>query len=195
MPTIDLQITPIETGRLVLSMPEPNAAERVFEYLERNWLRFGIQPSAREPGQALASLKVELADARISFRAGRSMRLYAFDKSNADGSPIGDVALSEIIRGPFQACFLGYRIDGSREGLGLASEAVMAIVEYAFSVLNIHRIMANYIPTNERSGRLLKRNGFVVEGYARDYLFLEGEWRDHILTSLNNPNWQRVKLK
>ena len=48
--------------------------------------------------------------------------------------------------------------------------------------------MANYIPHNERSGRLLRRLGFMVEGYARDYLFINGAWRDHILTALTNPN-------
>lgn len=47
--------------------------------------------------------------------------------------------------------------------------------------------MANYVPTNERSGRLLRRLGFTVEGYARDYLFIDGAWRDHVLTSLTNP--------
>jgi len=43
---------------------------------------------------------------------------------------------------------------------------------------------SSYLPTHERSGRLLRRLGFTVEGYARDYLLLDGEWRDHILTSL-----------
>jgi hypothetical protein len=46
----------------------------------------------------------------------------------------------------------------------------------------------NDIPTNERSGRLLRRLGFQVEGYARDYLYIHDGWRDHILTSLTNPN-------
>lgn len=49
--------------------------------------------------------------------------------------------------------------------------------------------MAAYLPDNERSGKLLKRLGFVVEGYARDYLMIDGQWQDHILTSLINHNW------
>jgi ribosomal-protein-alanine N-acetyltransferase len=48
--------------------------------------------------------------------------------------------------------------------------------------------MANYMPANERSGKLLKRLGFTVEGYARDYLFIAGAWQDHVLTSLANRN-------
>jgi ribosomal-protein-alanine N-acetyltransferase len=44
------------------------------------------------------------------------------------------------------------------------------------------------VPTNERSGRLLRRLGFVVEGYARDYLFIGGQFRDHVLTSLTHPD-------
>ena len=51
----------------------------------------------------------------------------------------------------------------------------------------MHRVMASYIPVNERSGRLLKKLGFIVEGYARDYIYINGSWRDHILTSLVNP--------
>jgi ribosomal-protein-alanine N-acetyltransferase len=50
--------------------------------------------------------------------------------------------------------------------------------------------MASYLPHNQRSGKLLKRLGFVVEGYARDYLLINGLWQDHILTSLTNPNWK-----
>jgi len=30
----------------------------------------------------------------------------------------------------------------------------------------------------------------VVEGYARDYLLINGKWEDHILTSLVNPHWK-----
>jgi ribosomal-protein-alanine N-acetyltransferase len=56
-----------------------------------------------------------------------------------------------------------------------------------FERMRVHRIMANFRPENERSRRLLQRLGFVEEGFARDYLFIDGAWRDHVLTSLVNP--------
>jgi ribosomal-protein-alanine N-acetyltransferase len=69
-------------------------------------------------------------------------------------------------------------------------EALTDAIRFVFEGLNLHRIMANYMPRNQRSGNLLKRLDFFVEGYARDYLLINGKWEDHILTSLLNPNWQ-----
>jgi hypothetical protein len=53
-----------------------------------------------------------------------------------------------------------------------------------------HKIMANYMPSNNRSAAVLRRCGFTVEGLARDYLRINGEWRDHVLTSRINPQWR-----
>ncbi len=99
----------------------------------------------------------------------------------------GSVNLQSIERGIFQCAVLGYSIDGAFEGRGYAREMVGAVVDYAFGRLGLHRVEANYQPANERSGRLLRALGFVVEGYARDYLFMSGAWRDHVLTSRTNP--------
>ena len=49
--------------------------------------------------------------------------------------------------------------------------------------------MANYMPHNHRSGKLLERLGFEREGYAKDYLLIDGQWRDHVLTALTNKEW------
>jgi len=51
-------------------------------------------------------------------------------------------------------------------------------------------VMANFMPHNTRSNAVLRRLGFIVEGYARDYLFVNGTWRDHVLTSLTNQDWK-----
>ena len=69
------------------------------------------------------------------------------------------------------------------------SEAVAKAIEYMFEQQKLHRIMANYMPSNERSARLLHKLGFVVEGCAKKYLLINGQWEDHILTSLTNENW------
>jgi hypothetical protein len=58
------------------------------------------------------------------------------------------------------------------------------------SALKLHRIMANYMPSNHRSAAVLRRCGFSVEGLARDYLRIHGEWHDHVLTSRINPQWR-----
>ena len=118
------------------------------------------------------------------------MKLYLFPRASDVGDPIGDIALSEIVRGAFQACYLGYRIGAGYEGQGYVAESIARVVEYAFNALKLHRIMANYMPSNNRSAAVLRRCGFTVEGLARDYLRINGEWRDHVLTSRINPQWR-----
>ena len=74
-------------------------------------------------------------------------------------------------------------------------EALTASLDFAFRDLRLHRVMANYRPEHLRSGRLLARLGFAQEGYARDYLFIDGAWRDHILTSRTNPYFDVAWLR
>ena len=81
----------------------------------------------------------------------------------------------------------------AEQGKGYMTEGLKSAIDYVFQELNLHRVMANYMPHNQRSGNVLKRLGFVVEGYARDYLLINGKWQDHILTSLTNPHWQANK--
>jgi ribosomal-protein-alanine N-acetyltransferase len=66
-------------------------------------------------------------------------------------------------------------------------EALQATIEYVFDVMRLHRVQANYVPENRRSAALLEHLGFVREGLARDYLFINGAWRDHVLTARLNP--------
>jgi ribosomal-protein-alanine N-acetyltransferase len=104
------------------------------------------------------------------------------------------VSLSNIVRGVFQAAHLGYGIDHSLQGQGLMHEAVSEIIRFAFDDLRLHRLQANYQPHNQRSAALLQRLGFVEEGLARDYLYINGAWRDHVLTSLTNPQFDPARM-
>ena len=122
------------------------------------------------------------------FYSDQSVRMFIFEKAQPS-VVIGNVSLSNIVRNAAQFCFLGYGLAANKQGNGYATEAVKAAVQYGFEHVKLHRVMANYIPTNEKSGNVLKRAGFTVEGYARDYLFLNGKWQDHIMTAIVNPNW------
>jgi len=176
----------IETERLVLAIPEPSAAGEMLAYQRRNKAHFARWTPPRPAAFDTADYwERRIAGWREECRAGRSVRL-AFTLRDAPDRIIGTCALSEIVLGAFRACLLGYGIDHAHEGRGLMREAVEAAVRFAFETLELHRVMANYMPANERSGALLKRLGFVVEGYARDYLFIDGAFRDHVLTAKTN---------
>ena len=75
------------------------------------------------------------------------------------------------------------------QGKGYMLEAVRGAVRFAFQDLRLHRVMANYVPRNRRSARVLRQAGFEIEGYARAYLCLNGRWEDHVLTAITNSDW------
>jgi ribosomal-protein-alanine N-acetyltransferase len=125
----------------------------------------------------------------IDRREGRSLSLFLFEK----GKPrtiVGHASLSNIVRGAFQACHLGYALRRGFEGRGLMTEALRAVLRHAFGPMGLHRVMANHMPANRRSARVLKGLGFRREGLAKNYLRIAGRWEDHVLTSLVNPRWK-----
>lgn len=126
-------------------------------------------------------------------RDDRSLRLFLFPADEPE-RVIGIANFTNIVRGAAHFCNLGYSVAAAAEGQGYMFEALQAAIAFVFGPLRVHRIQANYMPHNLRSGRLLERLGFVEEGLARDYLLIDGRWRDHVLTSLTNPEWQPVTV-
>ncbi len=125
----------------------------------------------------------------LEFIHDQSLKLFIFRQGKSN-KVIGTINFTNFIRGAAHFCYVGYSLAESEQGQGYMTEALKAATDYVFQELNFHRIMANYMPHNRRSGNVLKRLGFVVEGYARDYLLINGKWEDHILTSLVNPDWK-----
>ncbi len=121
-------------------------------------------------------------------RTGASLRLLAFEQDTGD--LVGICEFTGITRGAFEACYLGYSIGHQYENKGLMTEILSGALDYVFEELELHRVMANYMPENSRSARVLEKLGFEKEGFARAYLNIAGEWRDHVLTSKINPRHQ-----
>ncbi len=99
----------------------------------------------------------------------------------ADNVLVGGLTLANIRRGVAQAGSLGYWMGQPFVRRGYMTAAVRAIIPFAFTTLRLHRLEAACIPTNVGSIRLLENTGFVREGYAREYLCINGAWRDHLL--------------
>jgi ribosomal-protein-alanine N-acetyltransferase len=107
---------------------------------------------------------------------------YAFlIARTSDNALVGGLTLANIRRGVAQAASLGYWMGQPYVRQGHMTAAVRAIIPFAFATLRLHRIEAACIPSNTPSMRLLERSGFVREGYARDYLCINGIWQDHLL--------------
>jgi [ribosomal protein S5]-alanine N-acetyltransferase len=127
---------------------------------------------------------------RSAFR--RRIRRYAEDlrtdqgyafliTRSSDGALVGGLTLANIRRGVAQAGSLGYWMGQPFARRGYMTAAVRAIIPFAFATLRLHRLEAACIPTNVGSIRLLEKTGFVREGYAREYLCINGIWQDHLL--------------
>lgn len=173
--------------QVIATLPGPELAEAVAAYYQRNVARFSpVQPQPQEGFFTAPFWADRLAKAQQEYATGMSLRLFLLDGPEV----AGHINYTSFMRGPLQQCFLGYGVDAGREGKGLLRRMLEQTNAWVFAQMGIHRISANYMPNNERSGALLRRLGFAVEGYARGYLLLDGQWRDHILTSLVNPAWQ-----
>ena len=98
-----------------------------------------------------------------------------------DNALLGGLTLTNIRRGVAQAGSLGYWIGAPAARQGYMTRAVAALAPFAFEALRLHRVEAACIPTNQPSIRLLERTGFKREGYAREYLCINGSWQDHLL--------------
>lgn len=194
LPLINLPIPKLETERLFLTLAPPDSAEKMVQFLSENTEHFSPwDATPPENFQDVDYWKIRLADAFTAFREGRALRLKLFHRDNKDGEIIGTCNFDQIYRGPFQSCYLGYKIAAKYEGEGMMHEALDAAIAYVFEELKLHRVMANYMPNNVRSGHLLNRLGFRVEGTAKDYLFINGDWRDHVMTSLTNPDFREFR--
>lgn len=190
----------VKTERLNIALAELDDVEIILSYYERNKEHFRKSMMAYPSNFFTKDYwKAYVESALLDFDRGINIRLFAFIntsihnsldvKHGGIASPIAHANLTNITRGAFHACFLGYGLDREHLGNGYMFEAVSSVINYAFSELNLHRIMANYMPSNKRSERLLEKLGFAKEGYAKDYLFLDNVWEDHIMTSLINKSW------
>jgi ribosomal-protein-alanine N-acetyltransferase len=106
-----------------------------------------------------------------------------------DGRLVGEITLSSIQRGPFQNAFVGYWVDQAMAGHGLAPEATVVVLRFAFEELSLHRIEVAIVPRNRASRRVVEKLELRQEGVALRYLEIDGRWEDHVRYAVTSEEW------
>lgn len=180
----------LETNRLIVREAQFKDIDTIVDYLNTN-KAFHAPYEAPRPHNYYTKAYWQQRIHSNYFRPDedKTTQLFMFTKDEPNKT-IGYANYYNIVYGAFYACHVGYMMAESAQGHGYMKEALKVGIHYLFKTKNLHRIHANYMPKNKRSGKTLQSLGFEIEGKAKNFLFVNGRWEDHILTSLTNNEWQ-----
>ncbi|GFZ29822.1 alanine acetyltransferase [Clostridium zeae] len=175
-----------ETERLILKILDETDAGQVLDYYMRNrdfleeW-----EATKDEEFYKKETHETQLKNDFENISKENMLRLWIYTKED-ENKVIGTLAFSNIVRGAFWSCFLGYKLDEAEINKGYMTEALRNGINIMFNEFKLHRIEANIMPKNKRSLRVIEKLGFYNEGLAYKYLKINGRWEDHIHMVLLN---------
>lgn len=167
----------LEGQNIVVKTLTPDCAKELAEYYLRN--KKHLQSFEPNRDNSFYTEEVQGDILRESYRQylnGTTVELGIYKNNML----IGKAKLSNIVYGIFKNGILGYSIDKEEQGKGFMKEAVNLILEYAKEELELHRIEASVLVDNKRSKGVLLGCGFNECGLNKNYLFINGKWRDHL---------------
>ncbi|HTJ58610.1 MAG TPA: GNAT family protein [Devosiaceae bacterium] len=185
-PFIPRDETPILRGpRVLLRGPKPGdyPAWRNLRRDSREFLK-PFEPRWSELDLTRRVFMARLRRGRSEAVLGTDYNFLVFLTEGGKEKIVGGLTLSNIRRRAAQHVNLGYWMGRDFAGRGLMTEAVGVVLPFAFNTLGLHRIHAAFLPDNAASRRVLEKNGFHEEGYAENYLQIDGRWADHVLFGL-----------
>jgi ribosomal-protein-alanine N-acetyltransferase len=150
------------------------------------------EPSWPVDALSRASFRARIARYAEDWRTDQAYNLFIFTH---DERLVGGVGLSNLRRGVSETASLGYWIGEPFSRQGYMTAALPLVLSFAFDRLRLHRVEAACLPNNAPSRALLVRAGFRQEGYARQYLCIEGRWQDHLLFAVLREDWEGRRLE
>jgi RimJ/RimL family protein N-acetyltransferase len=147
-------------------------------------IKYWVSPSLRDLGAA----KELVGEIRQKFNTRRVFQ-WGIVLLETD-EVIGTCGLGSVFLAHRRA-EVGFVLRRTRWGQGLATEALRILLTFCFETLDLHRIEADVDPQNERSLRVLERQGFRREGFLRERWHHLGDVRDGIFLGLLRGEWTR----
>ena len=94
---------------------------------------------------------------------------------------MGGINLTNLKEDSYKSITLGYWMGIDFAGKGYMKDSINSISDFCFNSLKLNRIEAACLPNNTVSKIVLIKSGFIIEGYAKKYLKINGKLQDHIL--------------
>lgn len=177
----------LKTDRLTVRLAKLGDEESIFSYRSdfvENKYQGWLPESLEEVRNDIKNMPTTLDVADICFQ----FVIVVTDEDRI----IGDMGVVFTGHELLQA-ELGCTLDKNYQGKGFATEALRAMINYLFSTLKKHRIIASIDPRNLASIRLIERIGFRKEGYFKESYFLRGEWTDDVIYAMLRREWSSNK--
>lgn len=163
----------------VLRVLDPADAEVLADLWAANREHLDPWSPARPPDFYTVEGQLEHAERRLLAMAeGRGASFVVLDEV---GAVVGEINITDVVRGAFQNGHVGYWVAAQAQGKGLVTRAVEEVASHAFDVLGLHRLQAVTLESNARSQAVLARAGFEQFGRAPRYLKIDGRWQDHLM--------------
>jgi len=166
------EIPALCTPRLIMRALRQSDAPAVFKlYSDPETVRYWGNDLITETGEA-----EELVRINLEWVAAGDCYYWAIEH-RASGEVIGTCTIFKIDERNRRA-EIGYILNRSFWRQGLMTEAIIALIEFSFDMLDLHRLEADTDPNNTASNRLLEKFGFKREGYFRERWWVHGQWLD-----------------
>ena len=173
-----------DTQRLRLRpLRESDAADLFAIFSDPMVTRYLSHPAWTHIGNAHALI------ARTTAALGAGTYLYLGVERKSDGKLIGECSLFNLMA-QCRRAELGYTLAQEAWGSGYIGEALLAVLEFGFTQLQLNRLEADIDPRNAASARTLERLGFQKEGFLRERWIVNGEVSDTALYGLLQRDWR-----
>ena len=126
-------------------------------------------------------LKQYLENAHLDIFEAKQLRLLIEEKSTK--KQIGLIDLFDF-NPSHKRAGVGILIHPKFQQNGFASEAISLLINYSFSILDLHQLFANITSDNTKSISLFKKYNFKEVGIKKDWIFSQGKFKDEILFQL-----------
>lgn len=167
------ELFPHRTERLTLRFHEPRDHDDLLRVYRREDVARYLLEEPWTPEQTSERLARRITR-RTLFDEPHSLSLIIED---AQGRYIGDLALW-LTDVDHRQAEIGWVLDPDHAGRGYATEAASALLQLAFTRLDVHRVAAEMDARNDASAALARRLHFRLEGHMIEDLYCKGEYTD-----------------